>query len=155
MSLRLLQRDREAQDDDVAIDDAGYKPRVPDGEYQAVMLGHNTAYIFRTAKVFLRFQIIDTGPHFGVELFKAYRVAKLRSKPGPNGQISLRPNNELFVDIVRLLHIRQRPDRVSLHDLKNRGWKIKTRTVTTDYKQRPLPEWLHYSVVDRIIEAGV
>ena len=154
MALRLLKHER-ARDDDVAIDAAAYKPRVPDGHYIAVMLRHETAYIFRTAKVFLRFRIIDTGPHFDVQLFKAYRVWKLRSKPGANGQISLRPNNELFLDIVRLLQIRQRPDRVSLHDLKNRAWKISTRTVTTDYQQRPLPEWLQYSVVDRIIEAGL
>lgn len=152
MALRLLKHEDGAQGD-VAIDAAGYKPRVPDAEYSAVVVRHDTAFIFRTPKVILRFRITTLGPQCGVELFKAYRVAKLRSKPGPGGQISLRPGGDLFMDLVRLLQIRQRPDRMSLRDLKGRLWKISTRTVTTDYEQRPLPEWLQYSVVDRITEA--
>jgi len=150
--LRPLRRVEEAQDD-IAIDSTHYKPRVPDGEYRAVMLGHQTAFVFRTAKVFLRFRIIDPGPHFETELFKAYRVHKLRGKPGPGGQISLRPQGELFTDLVRLLHIRRRPDRMSLRDLKGCVWKVRTRTVTVDYQQRPLPEWMQYSTVDEIIQA--
>src|SRR5688572_20184865 len=133
--------------DDIAIDSASYKPLVPDAEYRAVAIRHETAMVFRTPKAFLRFRIIDFGPHFETVLFRAYRVHKLRSKPGPGGQISLRPRNELFTDLVRLLDIRQRPDRISLRDLEGRIWLIKTRTVTIDYQQRPLPEFLRYSVV--------
>lgn len=151
MALRLLKND-EAQDD-IAVDEKHYKPHVPDGVYLAVMFEHQTAFVFRTPKVFLRFRIIDPGPHFETELFKPYRVHKLRSKPGPGGQIGLRPQGELFTDLVRLLGIRRRSDRISLRDLKGRVWRIRTRTVIVDYQQRPLPEWLQYSTVDEIIEA--
>ena len=113
---------REAARDDIAVDASGFKPRVPDAEYRAVLARHETAMVFRTPKVFLRFRIVDIGPHFETILFRAYRVHKLRSKPGPGGQIGLRPGNELFADLVRLLDIRARPDRISLRDLEGRIW---------------------------------
>jgi hypothetical protein len=151
MRPQLVRED--GRGDDVAVDVSAYKPHVPDGDYSAILIGHDTAFIFRTAKAILRFRIATPGPQCGIELFKAYRVWKLRSKPGRGGQIALRPTNELFVDLVRLLQIKQRPDRISLRDLQGIVWRITTRTVTKDYQQRPIPDFLQYSVIDRIIEA--
>ena len=45
---------------------------------------------------------------------------------------------------------------MSLRDLKRRVLRVAVRTVTKDYKQRPLPDCELYSVVDAIkgIEVG-
>ena len=130
------------------------KPLVPDGQYEAVFEYHETAFILRTkaAKVFLRFRIVTPGEHEGVKLFRAYRVAKLRSKPGKHGSFSLTRGQDLFFDLCRWLDIRQRPDRVSLHDLRGKVWRIRTRTVSRDFRQRELPGFARYSVVDDLLE---
>ncbi len=44
-----------------------------------------------------------------------------------------------------------RTDRVSFAVLKNKVLKVKVRTVTTDYRQRPLDDMDEYSVIDDII----
>ena len=51
-------------------------------------------------------------------------------------------------------HLRQ--DRIRLRALGKVLLRATTRTVKTDYRQRPSPEVLHYSVVDELvaIEAG-
>lgn len=127
------------------------KPILPDGKYEASYLGHETAFVFQNAKVFLRFRIVTPGDHFGKEVFRAYRATKLVGKPSKNGKFKLRRGSELFIDVARLLDFKARPDRISLHSLKHQVWLIKTRTVVADYKQRQLPEWARYSVVGEII----
>lgn len=130
------------------------KPLLPDGRYEAAYLGHETAFVFQNAKVFLRFRIVTPGEQFGMEVFRAYRATKLVGKPCKNGKFKLRRGSDLFTDVARLLDIKARPDRLSLHSLKHKVWLIKTRTVVADYKQRPLPDWARYSVVDEILQSA-
>ena len=56
-------------------------------------------------------------------------------------------------DMVRALDVKARPDRISATALANRVWSIRTRTVTHDYRQRAIPDWDRYSVVDTILRA--
>lgn len=129
---------------------------LPDGIYEAAYLGHDTAFLFKTAKVFLRFRIVTTGPFHAVELYRAYRARALVGRPGKGGRFKLARGSDLYYDLGRLLHLRARPDRISLQGLLGCIWRIRVRTVTTDYKQRALPEWDRYSVVEEILglEAG-
>ena len=135
-------------DAELLVDD---KLLLPDDKYEAVFIGHETVFVFQNPKIFLRFRITSQGEHFGKEIFRAYRVNKLVGKPSKNGKFKLRRGSDLFADISRLLDFKVRPDRISLHSLKNQLWLIKTRTVFVDYKQRKVPDWARYSVVDEII----
>lgn len=130
------------------------RPLLPDGRYEAAYLGHETAFVFQNAKVFLRFRIVTPGTYFGLEVFRAYRATKLVGKPCKNGKFKLRRGSDLFTDVARLLDVKARPDRLSLQFLKHQVWLIKTRTVAVDYKQRPLPDWARYSVVDEILQSA-
>ena len=134
-------------DPDVIVDYSSRPLLVPDGKYQAVFVRHETAFVFRAAKVFLWFRIVNPGDYFSVELYRPYRVKKLLGKPGRGGKFKLAPGSELFTMLCRVLDIKARPDRISLLGLKHCILEIKTRTVTTDYLQRDVPDWLHYSVI--------
>ena len=126
-------------------------PLIPDGEYLVRYDGHDTALAFKTGKVFLRFAIIDMGPYLETKLFRPYRVRALVGRPGRGGKFTLARGSDLFKDLARLLDVTRRPDRISLHDLKGKVWRVRTRTVTHDYRQRELPEAARYSVIDTIL----
>lgn len=139
--------------DSISVDYSGLPPTVPDEIYSAIFTHHETAFVFRTSKVFLYFRIIDPGEHFGKILYRAYRAGALKGEPRRNGGFKLRRGSDLLSMIFRILEIsKARPDRVSLHEIKNCVLKIKTRTVTKDYQQHALPECMRYSVVADIIE---
>lgn len=136
---------------EIDVDLADLPPRVPDGDYLAHLVYHETAFAFKAPKVYLWFKLIDYGEHFEKMLYRPYRVKSLKGKPGRNGRFVLTKGGDLLKMILRVLqHGPKRPDRVSLSDLKNRAIRIRTRTVKADYLQRPLPEALWYSVVDEV-----
>ena len=142
--LRALQ-------DDSGVDVEGFKALLPEGSYEAVYLGHQTAVLFGNApKVFLRFRITQHGQYNGVEVFRAFRVRRLKGRPAPGGAFTLHAGGELYSTLVRLLEVRNRADRVTLRPLRHMLFRIRLRTVTTDYRQRSLPEQNRYSTVDEI-----
>lgn len=124
---------------------------IPEGEYEAVFTHHETALSFSTPKVFAWFNITEPGPCFGKKIYRAFRVRKLKSKPGRNGGFTVAANGDLFVSVCKLLDERGRPDRFSLQRLKGVVLRISVRTVKRDHKQREIPEARRYSVVDRFI----
>jgi hypothetical protein len=143
--------------DDVLLLDGRKWPLLPEGEYQVVYTHHEAAVLFNTAKVFLHFRIAESGPYLNKRLYGAYRAAELIGRPGKNGRFKLKHRSELYLTLCCLYQaIKLRSDRISLHDLKRLVLRVTVRTVTKDYKQRLLPESLHYSVVDPIqgIEVG-
>lgn len=137
--------------DDIAIDFASRPPLVPDRQYNAVFVKHETAMVFNTGKVFVWFRLVDVGEQFGVELYRVYRVSRLLSRPGAGGRFKLKPSGDMFATLCRLLDVRARPDRISLRGLRGRVWRVRSRTVRTDNRQRVLPEWMRYSVIDDIL----
>jgi hypothetical protein len=137
-------------------------PLIPDGIYRALCLGHETAIVFRTAKVFLQFRVVEPGEQFGKMLYRPYRASGfIRTGKGPGSglRIKLKARSELFGMLCRVLDLpaRTRPDRVGLREMKGKVFKVKTRTVTRDYRQKEIPGFLRYSVVDDVLslEAGV
>ncbi|MFA7666367.1 MAG: hypothetical protein WCY32_09635 [Burkholderiaceae bacterium] len=137
---------------DIQVDTSATLDRVPDGAYVARYVEHETLFLFNSGKVVLRFEIAD-GDLAGTRLIKPYRVKKLLSRPKKGGRFTLGRSSELLRDMVRLSGMKTRPDRISLEMLRRQLWRVRTRTVTTDYKQRPIPEPLRYSVVAEIVEA--
>lgn len=124
---------------------------IPDGNYQAVFLHHETSNVFKAAKVFLHFRVVDIGPAYEQTLFRAYGAKMLEGRTGRGGRFRLSPRSDLLAMLCRISGAKARPDRVSPAILKGLLLEIRTRTVNTDYKQRPLPEFLHYSVVDDVV----
>ncbi len=141
--------------DDVIVE-GNVWPLVPDDEYVMQCLYHETVMAFRTPKVMVHMQIVDAGPHYGKRLIRAYRVKELIGKGGRGGRLKITRHHELFLTLARLHDKRLRHDRISLRALTKVLLRATTRTVTTDYKGRPLPESLRYSVVHQLvaIEAG-
>lgn len=141
---------------DDAIVEGTTWPLVPDGEYVMQYLYHETVMAFRTPKVILHMKIVGLGKHHGKPLLRAYRVKELMGKPRKWGRFKLTRHQELFLTLARLYDKHLRHDRISLQALTQVLLRATTRTVTTDYQHRPLPEALHYSVVDELvsIEAG-
>lgn len=153
---KVSTKPKEVPLDDVLVDGEDW-PCIPAGFYLAQYTHHDTATVFSTSKVFLHFKIVEPGPYFGVRLYRAYRASDLVGRPGRNGRFRLKKRSELYLTMCWLYEGRNlRPDRVSLRDLKNVMLRVSTRIVERDYKQRPLPEALRYSVVDEIkgIEVG-
>ncbi len=137
---------------DIEVDNASALARVPDGVYVARYVESETVFLFNSGKVVLRFEIAD-GDLSGVRLIKPYRVKKLLGRPRRGGRFTLGRSSELLRDLMRLTGAKVRPDRMSLEVLRRQLWRVRTRTVDTDYKQRPIPDPLRYSVVAEILEA--
>tara|TARA_B100002049_G_scaffold17743_1_gene12059 strand:+ start:139 stop:585 length:447 start_codon:yes stop_codon:yes gene_type:complete len=129
--------------------------QIPPGEYSAYYTKHETAFMYRSAKVFVHFRI-QGGEYHGMHVYRAFRVKELRGKPRKGGAFKLRHSQELYRQFVRLTASgRERPDRISLHRLRGCLLRISVRTVTKDSRQRELPENLQYSVVDELLSMEV
>lgn len=131
-------------------------PLLPEREFVVSYLHHETAFLFRTAKVFVHFRIVEEGEYHGLRVYRAYRAHELIGRPRKWGRFKLRQSSELYRTFVRLSGTRERPDRVSLQRFKGTLIRASVRTVIHDAKQRPLPEALQYSVLDELVsmEAG-
>jgi len=140
---------------DDGIIEGTWWPLVPDGEYVAKVIRHETAIVFKTPKLFIHFELVDPGLQ-NVHLYAAYRIKRLTGKPGKNGRFVISPRSELLFQLAQLYDRQIRLDRISLRALRNCLLRVRTRTVTNDYRQRSLPEALRYSVVAEVlgIEAG-
>jgi hypothetical protein len=128
-------------------------PLVPDGEYQAVFIGHETARYGRSSRAYLHFRIVDPGAQHGKELYRAYPVAALKGRPQKGGAFRVTKHQWLFKLLCKATDAKARPDRLSLNALKNRVWVISTRTVRKDYRQNEHPVFCQYSVVDEVKHA--
>jgi hypothetical protein len=133
------------------------QPLIAEGTYRAVYVRSTTMLMrmFGNApKLFLDFRIVDPGEAFGTTVSRFYRVKSLSSKPGRNGAFRLAKRSELYLMLCRLATARLRPDRISVKELlRGRVLVVKVRTVKVDYRQRPLPPALFYSVVDDVLGA--
>ncbi|MDA8363703.1 MAG: hypothetical protein M0Z84_07755 [Gammaproteobacteria bacterium] len=130
-------------------------PLIPDGEYLAICTGWQTAHIFRSAKLYLHFRIVEE-QHQGAKLFAPFRVYALVGKPGVNGRFKASRRSRLVFMLATLTGQRLRGDRLSVRWLTNCMLRVKTRTVLRNYEQCDLPQFLRYSIVHDIVavEAG-
>jgi hypothetical protein len=152
-SVSHLNAARAREEWDVQVDASTAHSRVPDAEYVVRYIEHETLFLFNSGKVVLRFEIVESDEHSGSRLLRPYRVKKLLNRPCKGGRFQLGRSSELLRDIVRLTESTTRPDRASLGFLRGRLWRVRTRTVATDYQQRPIPEPLRYSVIAEILRA--
>ena len=143
-------------DDSIELD-GEIPPLIPEGEYVVRYIKYDTQYMWRGLKLFVHFEIVDPGPHCGMKVYRAYRVVDAGGRKGKGRRrFKVRPRSQLFLDLVGLFDRKLRRDRISLTCLKTVLLRVRVRTVSKDYKQRPLPESIRYSVISDLIaiEAG-
>jgi hypothetical protein len=145
---RARQGDTEQDAHDAFVE--GFKPVVPDGDYDAKFIGHETALVFGSPKVFLHFELVEPGDYIGTRLFQAFRVRRLKGKSGKGGRFVAHAGGDLYALLARLLDVKLRGDRISLQSLRSMLFRITTRTVTTNSRQQPIPLPARYSVVTKI-----
>ena len=136
-------------DPEFFIDTKYLPPKIPEGVYEGVFVRQEMAVVFKCPKIFIYFRITELGHYHGIELFRAYRV-NAKSKPGKSPKMTLKPRSELLRMIQRVSGDKIRRDRASLSVLRGKILRLKVRTVTKDYRQRDLPEFDHYSVIEDI-----
>lgn len=134
--------------DDDACDEEGFKPLLPEGMWlEAKYVGHVTALMFRKQpKVFLRFQVVQAGTHFGTELFRQFRVRRLK----PGNKFTLHAGGDLYRLLVRLGQVKQRLDRPTLAIFRQMLFRVHTKTVTRNHDGQEHAPLLRYTVIDEI-----
>lgn len=140
------------EDDGDAVVEHDHRPLIPEGEYRAVYVRHEVVVLRRfgnATKVFIWFRIVDPGEAFGVELYRAYRVAKALGKR----RFTIHRDSELLLMLARVLEMKQRPDRISLSVLKNMVLVIRVGTVTKTSTGSVRPDWLRYSTIRDILRS--
>lgn len=134
---------------DCSVSDEAVEGPVPVAEYSLAYIGHQLKFMFNTGKVFVRFRIV-AGEYTGRELYRAFN-AKMKDRR----RFTLAQSSALYREFCKLSGKRERRDRIDLSRLRNTVIRASVRTVTHDQKQRPLPPYLQYSVVDEWLELEV
>jgi len=136
-------------DPEFFIDAKYLQPKIPEGVYEGVFVRQEMAVVFKCPKIFVYCRITELGQYHGVELFRAYRLNN-HSRPGKSPKLILKPRSELLRMIQHVSGEKVRRDRASLSVLRGKILRLKVRTVTKDYRQRNLPEFDQYSVIEEI-----
>ena len=118
-------------------------PLIPEGIYSVIYVEEQEARFQGSQKLYIYFSIVDQGPHFQTILYRAY-----------NNYSPPRKGSAIYNDMRLLYGKRLRKNtKLSTTLFKGRIISVRVRTVIKDYKQRDLPEHMHYSVVDAILSA--
>ena len=149
---------REQSDDDygeikVVVDNA---PLVAPGTYRLAFVNRRTALIYgRAHKVALRFQIIDQGAFYGVQLDRWYNCKRLIGKPRKNGNFQVGRHSDFLREFLTLFpDAVKRLDRISFKPYRCNVITGRIETVTHNAKQQPLPELMQYSIIRELLETG-
>ena len=142
---------------EAVIVNADLPPLVEPGEYQLVFIRHRTAVLFGNApKIALRFRILDFGPHKDKELERWFNAKRLIGKAGNGGRFQVGARSDFVHEYLSLFKDQvKRLDRISMRPFRHCVIKGRVETVTTDSKQRKLPELLRYSTIRELLEIGV
>ena len=131
------------------------RPLVDPAEYLATLdYWEADATAFKgQPKVYLNFTLLDPGV-MGIRLYAAHNIKGFSGARKKNPALTISRRQDLALQLAQLFPD-QRADRLSLNPLLGRQVVVRARVVDKDYKQRPLPPPLKYSVVDwimRIVE---
>lgn len=133
--------------------DWGKSVLIPEGEYQAVYVSHATTHGTFGPKVKITFRIVTQGAHFETLIDAWYNVKGVGVRVGKRGRIKLSRHSKLTLELMQVLHLMRRVDRISPEQLKGHILLIKVRTVKQNSSQKSLPDVLHYSVVDSMVSS--
>jgi hypothetical protein len=118
------------------------------GEYELAFQYHRTLYLFgRAPKVACYFKIMTMGQHFELILPRYYNAKTLSSKPRKGGAFKVGWHSDFLREYAALFGLPPRLDRVSTETFRNVILRGRVAQVTTDSKQRVIPDPLRYSVI--------
>lgn len=129
---------------------------VPPGTYNLKFLYGETRYLHnRSPKLVLWFSIIDMGEFFGAKVARYYHIKEIKGRPGKNGRFKAGAKSDFMREYFSVVTQRvQRMDRIPLTYLEDYVIKAKVKTVEKSYDQSKIPKALHYSVVEKVLEAS-
>lgn len=106
----------------------------------------------RAPKLILVFRILDEGPYYGRHLYRAYNVRGFtdRKEIIPKGW-----HSDFVREYARLFGVPHKLRDIGVRQYKSKVFSCRVRTVERDYKQRPLPEGMQYSIIDEILKVDV
>lgn len=120
------------------------------GTYEVALVRYWKGYLYgKSSKLILVFRITNFGPHYGKQLYRCYNIKGLtkRKEIIPKGWHSdfVREYSKLFGAPRKLRDI-------GIRSFKSRIFTCTVRTVSKDFKQRPLPDDMQYSVIDELLK---
>lgn len=127
----------------------GNRPILIDpGEYDLAFQFHRTLYLFgRAPKIACYFSIVTQGRHFGVQLARWYNVKTLNGKQRKGGAFKVGWHSDFVREYAAIFGLPPRLDRISTEEFRRAVVRGRVDTVTTDSKQRQIPEPLRYSII--------
>ena len=141
---------------DTSIEVIGDKqPLIDPGIYEFAYHTRWLGYLYGGApKLIIIFRVVTEGSAYGKKLYRCFNLKGLNKK---RGDFSVGRRGDFYYEYVRLFGVEPNKNRISMTPFRNVIIKATVRTVNTDYKQRPLPEPMRYSVIKELIsvEAGV
>ena len=134
----------------------GMRPLLPPGVYQVRLVDWQTLkYNGRQPKVVLKLAVCSNG-FMGILLERWYNAKTLKGRVGRHGGFGAGWSGDLLREYVGITGISpRRCDRIYLSHLDGLLLLALVETVTVDFRQRPIPPELHYSVVRRLEKANV
>lgn len=122
-----------------------YPPLIPEGDYEAQCIRSEVYKCFNGQRKAMLWFRIHGGSHDGEELFMAC------SYPYGSKSISLKINEQWMIAQGRRL---RRGEQICLEKFTKRMYFVKVRTTARKFEGGSLkPEFMQYSVVDRILES--
>jgi hypothetical protein len=123
------------------------------GIYEVTLHKHWKGILYgKSPKLILVFRILDIGPYFGKHIYRCYNIKGLtkRKEIIPKGW-----HSDFVREYSRLFGVPRKLRNIGVEQYKNKVFSCRPRTVTKDRKQKPLPDALHYSVIDELLEVKV
>ena len=123
------------------------------GTYEVVLVRYWKGYLYgKSSKLILVFRIVTEGPHYGQHLYRCYNIKGLtkRKEIIPKGW-----HSDFVREYSKLFGMPRKLRDIGVRKFKNKLFKCSVRTVTKDFKQRPLPHDMQYSIIGELLEVQV
>lgn len=125
--------------------DAEIPPLIPDGKYEVIFLrAEKKERLWGGTKVFLHFQIVDSGEYQGKELYMACNV-KREGKWGVSSKY-------FQAWVLAAGRKPKRFDRMGTSVFRGKVFLAQVRTVTKNSKNLPRPLLLQYSIIENLVQ---
>jgi len=131
--------------------DWGDSPLIPSGEYQAVYVTHETTNGSFGPKVKVIFRIVSQGAFFETLIPAWYNIKDGSVGKRRGGKIKVTRGSKLTSELLKVLQIKKRVDRLSPSMLKGYVLVVNVRTVKSDSRQKKLTEPQQYSIIDTLV----
>ena len=120
------------------------------GEYEITLSRYWKGYLYgKSSKLILVFRIVTEGSYYGQHIYRCYNIKGLtkRKEIIPKGW-----HSNFVREYSRLFGMPRKLRDIGIRQFKHKVFKCRVRTVKKDFKQRPLPDDMQYSVIDELLK---